>query len=259
MKLVRWGKCVAVASVLAIGGCSQQGSSGVAGPQGPPGLSGPPGPSGPQGLQGPQGTQGPRGDTGLPGPSGPAGPPGQTGAPGLPGSTSKQLVWKDAVGQTVAPAAPYLFGGFSAASGEFGHYSYYFDDAGFIWVLDVAHGSISAGVGDPLYYLSANCTGQAYVSPSGSGNAAVAGVWLPRQVVTLRGRLPPGNGSWVALKDDAIATSVLAFSWWDSSGTCLGIPSGTSLSRAYRVDDLVSVAVAPTVWWVNPLHAEWSP
>ena len=154
---------LALATLIAFG-CEDDPLFPAEGPQGPTGLQGPIGPAGPQGPQGLQG------------------PPGPQGEPGLSGD-GPQLVWKDAAGTTIGPAAS----GF-VAMGVYpkGIGPEYFDDDGNIWRIDPESGEVVPSLTDiPIFYDGPNCTGQAYIGFPPSGLALdFRNYVLPRVVFT---------------------------------------------------------------------------
>ncbi|QRO03081.1 collagen-like protein [Archangium violaceum] len=110
------------------------------------------------------GPAGPVGDPGPVGPAGPQGPAGPTGPQGPAALARPAAVWRDANGAFIGPSG-----------GGRKEDLYFFDDQGFLWLVDMYTGQLRTRE-TPIVYDGADCTGNAYVSAR-----------LPREVFTLEG------------------------------------------------------------------------
>ena len=125
---------------------------GESGPQGPQGSAGPMGPVGPRGVTGPAGPLGPQG---LQGPKGDKGDKGDQGPPGRASQNAGGLTVVSASGQPLGTIVGVTkFNGSDPATAVR-------NDNG-VWVaIQVDSVNILSGA-FPVFYLDANCAGQAY-------------------------------------------------------------------------------------------------
>jgi hypothetical protein len=188
-----------------------------------------------KGEVGPVGAPGAKGEAGAQGAAGATGPKGDKGDPGLSGTGA---VWKDAEGATVR----------IAASGDF------FDDAGFIWGVDIETGELQTSdpipTGDPhsgaLLFANSDC------SDPGFAQLKVS----PRVVFQVLNHQPRfvSRPALLRYAGPVTISASSQFHFSDGGWDCLS-------NAPYPVSGLLDLSRVQTVQkpedLAGPLHREW--